>query len=758
MGVAVVSKTFAEQFEQYIKNVYPAMLAELAEDLGVSTEALLAIGMGFNPMNQSWISPERDETGEIIGLMERFPSGRKLMVRGSERGLIYILNPDYEIGEEKYVPGKHNWRLTRGDISCPVCGKNDWCLVSSDDPYDPSAVLCGRISDGATRKLNAGYLHIRRSTGLVSKGSRYALVPSNHPVLVVEGFSDVAAAFDLGFVAVGRASATSVKSSLIKLTQGLDVVVVGEYDDGVGITGMEQTFHALQPKCSSAQKVLPPEGFKDLRDWLRRGELTTDSLLEYIGEQGDDSAPTDILEDDSPSTVAEAFLASEYSQGKVLTLRNHNGQLMFFRRGRYIKADIDTLRGQVYSYLEDKTYKKIGAKDEIIYAQFRLTRAKVTDIIDACNQWCTVTGEPPQWLDGKQHLEPSNCIVFQNGIIDLERYFGGEQHILKPDPRYFCLNAIPYDFDPLLTAEDIIRYFDLIFNGQKDCVALLQEWFGYHLTLDMSFEKMMILRGPPRSGKGTILGILMAMLGDDQVVSTELSALATDFGYAPLVGKAAAFLPDAKVGWKRNIGQASEKLLQVIGGDPVGVNAKFKDVRGAVRLTCKFTMAVNIMPEIPDGARALESRLNILSFPNSYVGKEDWGLKRRLAKSAYRLVPWALEGLKRLRERGEFTLPDSSQDEFETFRVTANAMSQFVEECCVISGADIDTVSVQGLYELWDGWCKACGRSRTSRPQFGQLLHIAAPGVGKMRQRTDCDRVYVYTGLRTTESAKKLYL
>lgn len=749
---------FAEQFEQYIKNVYPAMLQELAEDLGVSTNALTAVGIGFNPMHQSWVSPERDEIGGIIGLVERLPSGKKMMVKGSKRGLTYILNLDYEIGEKKYAPGKHNWRRTGGDINCPICGKNDWCLVSSDDPHDPSAVLCGRVSDGAERELDAGYLHIRRSTGRIGEGSRSALISSDYPVLVVEGYSDVAAAFDLGFIAVGRASATSGKTSLVEITRGRNIVVIGENDGSVGITGMEQTFHALQPSCSSTQKLLPPEGFKDLRDWFKRGALTTDLLLEYIGEHGDNKAPTDILDDDSPTTVAATFLASEYSHSKVLTLRNHKGQWMFFRHGRYVKVDPDTLRGQIYSYLEDKTYKKVGARGEIVYAQFRLTRGKVTDIIDACNQWCTVTGEPPQWLEGKQHLEPQNCIVFQNGIVDLGRYFKGEQHILEPDPRYFCLNAIPYDFDPSLTAEDILQYFHIIFNGQQDCINLIQEWFGYHLTLDMSFEKMMIFRGPPRSGKGTVLGILMAMLGDDQVVSTELSALATDFGYAPLVGKAAAFLPDAKVGWKRNIGQASEKLLQVIGGDPVGVNAKFKDVRGAVRLTCKFTMAVNIMPEIPDGARALESRLCIMSFPNSYVGREDWGLKRRLAKSAYKLIPWALEGLKRLRERGEFTLPGSSYGEFETFRITANAMSQFVSECCLITGADDDIVQVQGLYELWDNWCKACGRPRTSRPQFGQLLHIAAPNVGRGRTRVDKERFYVYTGLRVRENAKKLYL
>ncbi len=755
-----IAVTFAEQFEQYVKNVYPVMLDELAEDLGVSVKALTTIGIGFNPLHQSWVSPERDETGEITGLIERYSNGKKIAMTGSKRGLTYVLNPDYEIGEKKYVPGKHNWKALKlaGDIDCPICGSDHYCLVSADNPSDPEAVICGRVSNNSERHTGGGWLHIRRDSGRVGETNRSVLISSDYPILVVEGYTDVAAAFDLGFIAIGKPSATSKTKALVELVRGRNVVVIGENDGGVGVTGMEQTFHALQSGCSNTQKLLPPEGFKDLRDWHQRGGLTGEALLEYIGEHGEDKTPTDILDDDSPTTIATAFLADQYSHGKIITLRNHNGQWMFFQRGRYVNADYDTLRGQIYAYLEDKTYKKIASKGEITYAKFRPTRAMVTNIIDACNQWCTITGDPPQWLDGKQHLEPQNCLVFQNGIIDLDRYFAGEKHPLEPDPRYFCLNAIPYDFDPLLNAGDILQYFHTIFNDQEDCIALLQEWFGYHLTSDMSFEKMMMFRGPPRSGKGTVLGILTAMLGDDQVVSTELSALATDFGYAPLVGKAAAFLPDAKVGWKRNIGQASEKLLQVIGGDPVGVNAKFKAVRPCYRLTCKFTMAVNIIPEIPDGARALESRLNILSFPNSYVGREDWGLKRRLAKSAYKLVPWALEGLKRLREQGQFIVPLSSHEELNTFRVTANAMSQFVSECCVITGANSDITPAHGLYELWVCWCKACGRERTSRPQFGQLLHISAPNVERTRRHVDGERAYIYIGLRVKENAKRQFL
>ena len=46
---------------------------------------------------------------------------------------------------------------------CPVCGKPDWCLVSRDDPANPSRAICQRI-DSRRRWGEAGCLHIMRDT------------------------------------------------------------------------------------------------------------------------------------------------------------------------------------------------------------------------------------------------------------------------------------------------------------------------------------------------------------------------------------------------------------------------------------------------------------------------------------------------------------------------------------------------------------------------------------------------------------------
>ena len=71
---------------------FPALLRELSNQLKVSTISLFKLEAGFNPDHNSWTFPERDENGKVIGLLERYQDGKKCMIKGSKRGLIYEVN------------------------------------------------------------------------------------------------------------------------------------------------------------------------------------------------------------------------------------------------------------------------------------------------------------------------------------------------------------------------------------------------------------------------------------------------------------------------------------------------------------------------------------------------------------------------------------------------------------------------------------------------------------------------------------------
>ena len=279
----------SDQFTTYQANMTGGMIQLLATDLNVSADAIKALGVGFWPHEQAWIFAERNAKGEIIGLLKRYMNGKKYMVESSKRGLSYILNPDFKKGK------KHGRSLLRdfvrvsvARVQCPVCGRPDWCLVSRGNPECPDEVICPRseYKAGAICKIgDAGWLHILNKDRRTYR-DKNCLPDSPHPYLVVEGASDVLAAYGLGFNAVGKPSAMGGISLLSTLLAGKNAVIIGEHDSGAGKQGMEITFTKLQKFCKQVSKIMPPTGIKALRDWVAHG-VTQEELLKYIHTNAD---------------------------------------------------------------------------------------------------------------------------------------------------------------------------------------------------------------------------------------------------------------------------------------------------------------------------------------------------------------------------------------------------------------------------------------------------------------------------------------
>ena len=107
------------------------------------------------------------------------------------------------------------------------------------------------------------------------KGSRNGLfipadLPDGGPLLICEGPTDTAAALDLGFAAVGRASCNTGGRMLAEFARGRDVVIVGD-DDAPGRRGAVALAEALLLGCTSVRVIYPTGGAKDLRAWKASG-------------------------------------------------------------------------------------------------------------------------------------------------------------------------------------------------------------------------------------------------------------------------------------------------------------------------------------------------------------------------------------------------------------------------------------------------------------------------------------------------------
>jgi len=732
---------FAELFDQYASNILSLeILQPLIDKLGISINSIRKLGVGINPSTGSYVFPERDDQGKIIGLMQRFSNDTKTMIPGSKRGLIYPLNPKFT--GVQYVSGAHNWERVSKKVPCPICGKSDGCLVPAGNPPDPGAVVCVHISEGSVKPLELGYLHILKPEGDFRYSHQGLLPEAQEAVIVVEGYSDTAAALDLGFVAVGRPSAEGGNKFLPTLLRGREVIVVGDNDAGAGQRGMESTFQTLKGICKSVTKVLPPSQYKDLRQWKNQLSLTKASFLEWVTECGESTGDPNILPDDSPSTIAKAWLDQERTQDELPTIRCYHGQWIQYENGYYSECDKEGFRGSIYNFLEEKVYPKTDIKGGITLNPYRATRAKVSDIIDALSQWCPLMDDPPIWLKDIGRPRPCDLIAFQNGLLDVNEYIQGHIKFYNPTPALFSFNVLPYKFDEDAWSDLWEQFYKDIFNGNEKQIELLAQWFGYNCVPDMSYEKLMLCTGRPRSGKGTVLNTLAAMLGRKQCVSTSFQTLCTEFGYQPLMGKLSVLLSDAKVPREREAKAALEKILQIVGGDPIGVRRMYLPYLPQIYPKCRFTIAMNDLPNIPDQANALEPKLNILYFQNSYEGKEDLSLKRRLTEEAKegKIINFALQGLRSLRQAKKFVVPKSSIALIQQLREITTPIASFIIECCETEPPgtlpkDEYYVIADQLYEVWVQWCLKCGQRPGHKAQFGRWFLSAYPSAVPARIR-----------------------
>jgi P4 family phage/plasmid primase-like protien len=311
-------------------------------------------------------------------------------------------------------------------------------------------------------------------------------------------------------------------------------------------------------------------------------------------------------------------------------------------------------------------------------------------------------------------------------------------------PEYFSLWALSYAFDSTATCPLWDRFLREVLN-EEDKISLLQKWFGLCLTSDTSYQKLLMPVGAKRSGKGTTIRVLTAMLGSNAVASATFESLAGPFGLWPLLGKSVLALPDAHL-TGRESARVLEILKSITGEDQLPVDRKFLPCLH-VRLGVRIVISVNVFPEFRDTAGALEARTLLLPFEESFAGREDTFLEAKLISEIPGILNWSLRGLHALRQNG-FHTPASAVALRDHYRRLVSPVSAFIDDVCELGPEH--SVGVETLFAAWDGWCKSSGRDRDrgTKEAFGEQLRAAVPSIRRTRPRTSEGREYVYAGIR----------
>jgi putative DNA primase/helicase len=456
------------------------------------------------------------------------------------------------------------------------------------------------------------------------------------------------------------------------------------------------------------------------------------------------AAETLILSPASPYESAERYLELRCSGSEEFTrLIYYRGDFYVWTGTHYRQMSDDVLRSDVYRFLDAAKQRK---KPEDELTPFTPNTNKVNEVINALRARAIVDDHlsAPVWRPGGL----GEIMAFANEIIPCRNglLHWPSRWLMKHTPELLTFNALDFDYEPnAVEPQEWLKFLHSVWPDDPECIATLQEIFGYFVSGDTRRQKAFLIVGPKRGGKGTIGRMLTALLGSDNVAGPTLASLAENFGLAPLIGKRAAIISDARLGGRADQHNIAERLLSISGEDRLTIDRKYREPWTG-RLPVRFFILSNELPRLADASGALASRFLLLMMQHSFYGREDLGLYDRLSQELPGILNWSLAGLERLTHRGHFVPPISSAEALQELEDLASPIGAFIREHCVV--APDKTAYKEELYSRYQSWCGANNRLPGTAQTFGRDLRAAVPGLTTWRPRGAApNRKRVYRGI-----------
>ncbi|NET29524.1 phage/plasmid primase, P4 family [Okeania sp. SIO1I7] len=206
----------------------------------------------------------------------------------------------------------------------------------------------------------------------------------------------------------------------------------------------------------------------------------------------------------------------------------------------------------------------------------------------------------------------SKKIAFLNCVLDLKT-----KNILSHHPRHYNTSCLPYNYAPSDTlCGPILHWLRERVNGAEDVMMLLRCYLKAIVTGRTDLQKYLELIGPGGSGKSTFINLAVALVGQENIHSTEFKRLENNkFELAALQGKKLLQVTDAE---KHN-GSAA-LLKSITGDDMIPVEKKYHDV-GKFKPQCMCIFAANKIPSSEDITSGLARRRITVYFKNQVDNK-----------------------------------------------------------------------------------------------------------------------------------------
>ncbi len=423
-----------------------------------------------------------------------------------------------------------------------------------------------------------------------------------------------------------------------------------------------------------------------------------------------------VITDTAPRPVARRLLREVWDKDGLHTLCRYQ-ENWYEWDGSWSVSNKEDIRAQIWDWCDQQTVygseiKKPDPKNpdkmvgtgEFKVVPFSPISRKVADISEALMSLVMINGvSRPCWIKPEGMPPAQDIVCFDNGMIDTR----GSKSLIPPTPNWFGLNSTGYDYNPdaLCPVWDSFMASCFSVNGvvDNDAIALIEEWIGIGCVPDTSTQQLMLFVGRGASGKSTVIHVGVRVIGKKNVGQTSIKKMGERFAFQPLLDKLWAIMPDASLSRRADALAMVEAIKSISGEDEQPVDRKSRDELASVKLPCRITIAVNSLPPLPDEGGALRRRLLIVLFPNSFEGKEDRQLSKKLDAELPGIFNRVWHRLKCLRAKGDvFTHPKSSDAIRDEFLALVSPFKAFADEWCRVEPKASEDISVMlNAYQLW---------------------------------------------------------
>lgn len=329
---------------------------------------------------------------------------------------------------------------------------------------------------------------------------------------------------------------------------------------------------------------------------------------------------------------------------------------------------------------------------------------------------------------------------------------GGE--IVREPLSHEHRQRVAFDIRPVVgPMPDFTRFLHDAFDGnaEEEQTKLLQEVVGATvLGIFANYEKVLLMKGPGRAGKGTMLKIIESLIPVEARSAVSPFKWDSEYYLANLAGK----------------------RLNVVGelpDDEAIPAAAFKTVTGRDTLTGRHpthrpfnfrNQAAHIFNGnhfifTKDHSEAFYTRWLLMEFKNSRIGREneqETDLAQRIIDNERpAILAWALQGAKRLVDRGHFETTTVQLKLMAQWQRRSSTLMEFLFDTDVCTrGQGVKFVTARAFfYKTYSEWCRGSNRKPMGKQRLYDEIEsptIAGLGIrfGSMGNGSDAVRgIYI---------------